>query len=308
MACYCRLIDAFKCLAILLTFSILKLNFYTTNHPEITTNEEPDLKPFDLNVKNYLVPPLFLTKPDLPRSVDILIMVTSAPKNIQARNEIRNTWGHPQVLEKYRIGLVFIAGQCNQCTPEINLNQDILNINIVDNYMNLTLKSVYMLKYLEELQLNKARKVSVLKTDDDCYVNVPALARLVKHNKPGLNIIGFPLVDTSNKKLKVNRPKPGVDNKWAIPYWMYQGEYFPLAVSGSGYVFPFRKASCLFQSAFKIPLITLEDVYVTGKKCSCEVKKKSNLSSFQDFLPKRATFHSNLLVIFSTWASKTFAT
>ena len=235
------------------------IKFSFTEEPK---NEE--LKPFDLNVHNYLVPPLFLSQPKLPDSVNILIMVTSAPKNYQARNDIRRTWGHPQVLEKYKIGLFFIIGQSHDHL-EFNENDDILKINIMDNYMNLTLKSIYMLKYLEDLELKNSRKVSVLKTDDDCYVNIPALARLVKHNKQGVNIIGFPLVDTKNKKLKVNRPGPeNKDNKWAIPFWMYQGEYFPLAVSGSGYVFPFRKASCLFQASFKIPLITLEDVYVTG--------------------------------------------
>lgn len=267
-----KLIDAFKCVVILSSCLLLKITLFTTsvNHNQ-RTKEEPnqELKPFDLSVQNYLVQPLFLSQPKLPNSVNILIMVTSAPKNNQARNDIRRTWGDPEVLEKYNIGLVFIAGQCqdHECTyqQEMKENEDILHINILDNYMNLTLKSIYILKYLEELELKNSRKVSVLKTDDDCYVNIPALARLVKHNKQGVNFIGFPLVDTRNKKLKVNRPGPeNRDNKWAIPFWMYQGEYFPLAVSGSGYVFPFRKASCLFQASFKIPLITLEDVYVTG--------------------------------------------
>ena len=59
------------------------MKFSLTEEPK---NEE--LKPFDLNVRNYLVPPLFLSQPNLPNSVNILIMVTSAPKNYQARNDI----------------------------------------------------------------------------------------------------------------------------------------------------------------------------------------------------------------------------
>ena len=265
MACF-RLIDVFKCVVLLATCLLLKTSFY--NEVEISANSfhEPP-KPFDLNVQSYLVPPLFLNQPKLPNKVDILIMVTTAPNNYQARIDIRDTWGHPDLLHKYNIGLAFIAGQSNEIPlkSEIQEFQDILQINIVDNYLNLTLKSIFMLKYLEELHFKDDRKVAVLKTDDDCYVNIPALSRLVKHNKHAINIIGFPLVHTNTKKLPVNRPKPNFDNKWAIPYWMYKGDYFPEAVSGSGYVFPLRKVSCLFQASFKVPLITLEDIYVTGK-------------------------------------------
>ena len=88
MACF-RLIDVFKCVVIIATCLILKTSLLK-NEVEISDksfNEPP--KPFDLNVQSYLVPPLFLTKPKLPSKVDILVMVTTAPNNYQARKDIR---------------------------------------------------------------------------------------------------------------------------------------------------------------------------------------------------------------------------
>ena len=72
-------------------------------------------------------------------------------------------------------------------------------------------------------------------------------------------------------RIPVNRS----DKKWSIPYWMYGAEHFPMAVSGSGYLFPISTAPCLFKMTERVSLIVLEDVYVTGflaKHCQMTVK------------------------------------
>ena len=60
---------------------------------------------------------------------------------------------------------------------------------------------------------------------------------------------------------------------------MYRAEHFPMAVSGSGYLFPISTAQCLFKNSNRVSLIVLEDVYVTGflaKKCQMTVKNSQN--------------------------------
>lgn len=45
---------------------------------------------------------------------------------------------------------------------------------------------------------------------------------------------------------------------------MFKGDHFPTSVSGSGYLFPISMSHCLYKSSQKIPLVALEDVYITG--------------------------------------------
>ena len=56
---------------------------------------------------------------------------------------------------------------------ESEKHRDILVVNVLDSYMNLTLKSVFMLKYLSDISGLYESLQTVLKTDDDCYVNIP---------------------------------------------------------------------------------------------------------------------------------------
>ena len=79
----------------------------------------------------------------------------------------------------------------------------------------------------------------------------------------------------SKNRIPVDRS----DEKWSIPHWMYRAEHFPMAVSGSGYLFPISTAQCLFKNSNRVSLIVLEDVYVTGflaKKCQMTVKNSQS--------------------------------
>ena len=69
-----------------------------------------------------------------------------------------------------------------------------------------------------------------------------------------------------------------IPDKWAVPYWMYPSEHFPMSISGTGYMFPVSIAECLIKSATKVPFLILEDVYVTGllsKLCDVSLKNSA---------------------------------
>ena len=56
--------------------------------------------------------------------------------------------------------------------------------------MNLTLKSVFILKYLSDINGLSDNLKTVMKTDDDCYVNIQALAHLTKMGNMGKTFLG----------------------------------------------------------------------------------------------------------------------
>ena len=75
-------------------------------------------------------------------------------------------------------------------SDEIKVFSDILVVNVIDSYMNLTLKSVFILKYLSDINGLSDNLKTVMKTDDDCYVNIQALAHLTKMGNMGKTFIG----------------------------------------------------------------------------------------------------------------------
>ena len=53
-------------------------------------------------------------------------------------------------------------------------------------------------------------------------------------------------------------------HQWLIPHWMYPGKLFPSYTMGSFYIIPSNHLPCLVSSLAMVPLVSVEDVYVTG--------------------------------------------
>ena len=100
--------------------------------------------------------PQFLTLPSRKSDqTTTLILVTSSPKNREARFQIRNTWAEANITKKYNIEVNFVLGVDKEekydVNDEVKIFSDILIVNVIDSYMNLTLKSVFILKYLSDI-------------------------------------------------------------------------------------------------------------------------------------------------------------
>ena len=131
-------------------------------------------------------------------------------------------------------------------TEESVLYQDILQEDFVDTYMNLTLKSMFILKYANSLVMSNEYSESfddsndanvkleyVLKSDDNCYVNIEALkAAVVRWRSQASrrkSITGFK-IDLKQEKIPITRPS-GIGTiqedeakRFEVPIWMYQGK------------------------------------------------------------------------------------
>ena len=119
--------------------------------------------------------------------------------------------------------------------------------DFLDTYMNLTLKSMFLLKYATSLEISNAgsskkslndnelapQKLEfVLKSDDNCYVNIEALKLAVTRWRSQSSrrkaITGFK-IDLKQEKIPVVRPS-GIGSiqedeakRFEVPIWMYQG-------------------------------------------------------------------------------------
>ena len=165
---------------------------------------------------------------------------------------------HPAKLSR----LVFLLGKSRGKEPisdslleESRLYDDIVVEDFVDSYTNLTLKSVFMLKWVHQ----NCRNVDfVMKVDDDIFVNVLNLERALLNAtvaKPPL-LMGTLICGA--------RPIHDQWSKWYTPKYMFRDGKYPNYLSGTGYVISGDIIERLLKAALSIEYFHLEDVFITG--------------------------------------------
>ncbi|GBN71579.1 Beta-1,3-galactosyltransferase 4 [Araneus ventricosus] len=120
----------------------------------------------------------------------LLILVASAPENFEQRDAIRKTWADPENKNSAISGLktktVFLIGRSSSrflnalLKSENEVYNDILSGDYLDTYRNLTLKVVHGLRWAS----SHCQPSYTMKTDDDCFVNVPLLLHFLWKQNP----------------------------------------------------------------------------------------------------------------------------
>ncbi len=157
---------------------------------------------------------------------------------------------------------------------ESDMYGDILQESFIDAYNNLTLKSMFMLKFVTSF-MNSTSPDSVkflLKVDDDCYVNLKSLLKytniLAKYSH---TMVGHVLGEDSPVIRPLANSTERYSTKWEVPFYIYPDkETFPNALSGSGYLMHSEDLDCLYRRGLETPFVNLEDIFITGlaaKKC-----------------------------------------
>jgi len=141
-------------------------------------------------------------------------------------------------------------------SSEAQKHGDIVVEDFIDSYSNLTLKSVFMLKWV----VNRCSSVPfVLKTDDDMLINIRGLLKELANNTYNPSqpmIIGM--------IQKGSTPYRARSSKWYMPHWLYKEKRLPTFASGTGYVMTQRAVVDVYTKSLDVPLIPLEDVFMTG--------------------------------------------
>ena len=136
---------------------------------------------------------------------------------------------------------------------------DVLVADFLDSYNNLTIKSTLMLKYLVEDQIQANY---VIKADDDTYINVDKL--IEEFNAHLSNPPRFYCRVYFGSRPVRQAPNDTLDSKWVTPHWMYPWPRFPPYCAGAFYAFDGLLANQLYQVAMNVPLVSSEDLYITG--------------------------------------------
>ena len=200
----------------------------------------------------------------------LLVMVLSHPSNAKQRNAIRNTWGSVREHEGKLIKTVFLLGMNEaekslyagvpnkpyvsvEVDAEAHQNEDIIVVNMADHYTWLTNKTIAGLSWTFSY-CNRAHYV--LKTDDDCFNNLPRYVNFLSATWLPDEFIGGSCF--------TGLPNRDQHSKWYTDPREYPDIYFPVYCGGPAYMIPLSAVNSLLNAAQNVPYFTMEDIFVTG--------------------------------------------
>ena len=190
-------------------------------------------------------------------NVHLLIIVESPPNNYMARDAIRNTWGMVSQVSTSEIRVVFLLGKSNlplenkRAVTEYWSHQDVIQIDFMDAYANLTYKTLSGLHWVHTFCPNAKY---VMKTDDDMYVNTPLIVKMLRATPKTKFLGGY--------CWGISTPHRDSRSKWYVPYEMYSAPTFPPMCSGTGYIMSRDLVDSVINVSVNIKFFYLEDVYI----------------------------------------------
>lgn len=260
----CRIILTVVTSAALLTF-FLSFFFKTFWNASPMTSLQPTSK----DLYKLISPSSYkyvLNQPDKcrERSPFLVLMVPVAPGDRASRDVIRKTWGQKDQITNIEILCLFFAGLPTgkdshhvqmDLESEALQHADIVQLDFLDSYHNLTIKTVMMMNWLAS---NCRRASYAMKVDADTFLNVHCLVgKLLIHNQSSVKqnyITGSVISD--------GHPRRDRGSRWYISEDVYPASWFPPYVSGAGYVFSVDLAEKILWASKFAPPVSLEDVYV----------------------------------------------
>lgn len=208
--------------------------------------------------KDFVINKLNFCDDDNGATNDLLVVVNSAVSHFEARDAIRKTWGQFAV-ERGSLFL-FLIGSPDPSQPDADIVQekvlqeeslhgDLLQGIFVDNYYNLTLKTISLLRWVNS---TCDRIKYVLKIDDDMFVNMQMMVDFCETRSFPRSVIG--------KLARRWKPHRNPLSKWYVPSSAFNGSVYPNFATGPAYMFTGDAVRPLLETALNSTNIYLEDV------------------------------------------------
>jgi beta-1,3-galactosyltransferase 1 len=191
-----------------------------------------------------------------------IVMIFTEHKLLTARDAIRQTWisAADSNSKTSNIRYAFLLGYTSDEKASADVLQessqygDIIKEDFLDSYKNLTYKTMMAYKWVSS---KCSRAKYVMKTDDDMFVNIPAIIQLL--NQTGDQLQNA-MTGACNQKAG---PIRDARSKWFASITSYPRNSYPGFCSGTGYVTSGHLAKKVYEISHTVPFFHLEDVYVS---------------------------------------------
>ena len=134
---------------------------------------------------------------------------------------------------------------------------DIIQADFIDSYHNLSFKGLSQLQWVKNF-CNNTRYL--VKTDDDLYIDIFQMRKVLKSIPPGARFIAGNLINESEIL------RSGSDEgKWDVKKHLMPGsKYYPPYYRGWIYILSSTVISEIYNIAMATPIFHIHDVYITG--------------------------------------------
>ncbi|EDO48791.1 predicted protein, partial [Nematostella vectensis] len=184
----------------------------------------------------------------------LLILVTSAPGNFEARSTIRRSWGK-RGKNDAKFHVVFMLGATKEpeilskLKEEIGSYGDLIIGKFTDSYSNLPLKSLMSLRWASQIESQ-----FTVKTDDDMYIHTTRLYEwLLRHQTSRL------YAGKVRQNAKVNRFR---FHRYSVSYKNYQEQFYPAYCYGGFYVLSREALTSVLSVSKRYHPFPAEDAYL----------------------------------------------
>ena len=134
---------------------------------------------------------------------------------------------------------------------------DIIQADFIDSYHNLSFKGLSQLQWLKNF-CNNTRYL--VKTDDDLYLDIFQLRKVLKSLLPGERFI----VGNLHPQTHILRSVSG-KGKWDVKKHLMPGsKYYPPFIGGWIYILSSTVITEIYNIAMATPVFPVDDVYITG--------------------------------------------
>uniref|UniRef100_A0AC35FJX2 Hexosyltransferase n=1 Tax=Panagrolaimus sp. PS1159 TaxID=55785 RepID=A0AC35FJX2_9BILA len=200
---------------------------------------------------------------DCAHQTNVFIATLSQPNTYNLRMGIRNSW--KKDIPKTFTHKFFIGLTQNESLQKMNENEaqkygDIVFTNLIDSYLNLTLKMSSVFQWQQKF----CPKISFfLRADEDTVLDVSRFQHYlnIKFNMLKRSYGNTTIFGTLLKNSPVFRDPNG---KWYVPYELYNDTNFPPYESGSSYLAAPWAIELMLREAKNQKYITVDDAFFTG--------------------------------------------
>ncbi|KAK4017999.1 hypothetical protein OUZ56_000070 [Daphnia magna] len=232
----------------------------------------------------------------------LLIVVISAAEHSAKRDLIRRTWASPSVLNVDWIQVIFLVGSTGdedkvtteQLKKENAEHEDLVQVNVVDTYANLTLKSVALLHWTHT---HCPGAELVLKCDDDNYINWNVFTKILPHINVTRTIYGTPVPTLFAERWK--------SQKHYVSRRVWPWPRYPSYLMGGCYAISGQAVKPLLAATQTTPFFWIEDIYLTGLCASkANVSLQTQPKYYHPDIPEKGQLNSCFVRKTAIWQTR----
>ncbi|CAM9933486.1 N-acetyllactosaminide beta-1,3-N-acetylglucosaminyltransferase 3-like [Lampetra fluviatilis] len=196
-------------------------------------------------------------KPDQPL---LLLVIKSLSESYSKRHAIRQTWGQEVAVRGLQVRLLFLIGVSDNearrplynrfLREEAAKNGDILQWGFLDTFLNLTVKQVNFLHWLNHSCPHAA---FIYNGDDDMFLHTVNLAELLLGYPRGDLYVGHIIDDTP--------PVRYVPSKYYVPKQLWPHSTYPAYVGGGGLAMAGSTALKFLNASYSLEIFPIDDVF-----------------------------------------------